>query len=511
MADQTQGFVPGVGTQDQSSADGFVPTKSDTGHPLYPASTAQAQKTGYGDVMLGNAPATDLPLAKPGQWDDILAPTERGAANVIGGTTQAIKGVYNLVRHPVDTAKGVAKFPGMAGQVPQAIKDISAAPDPVQKYAEVAENTAGQGAGQAITALGMAAAPKAVPPLIRAGATALERTTPSLLAKGAGAGIGAGVGTIKLPVGGTIGGGYIGERIGGALAKLFLDNPDKPIANLPKARVLGSENLITPEQAGQIMPKGQPLTPSDIEGMGLERLKVVQPGGKTLDIAEHINSPKAQAEGILRDISQVEKSTIPPPRMAAGQSPLTETPARMGEAPATRSMGSFIRDTRNNPGSKFSAGQVRIIDEPAPTKVSPEESGRLAEQEIAKLKSRSTETAKPGRENVEQAEREHAEGAKIKETKDIPESTHRQVIHALSDPKNAVEFYKKPQGLEALTRLKGLGHDELQFTLRDKFGIDTTGQSLSRSGEANVLKTKAIELLLDQHSPAEILKKLGEK
>lgn len=168
--DKQQGFVAGSGEAQQAPVKGFVPGAGDVGHPEHAA--AAAKKTSYTDVMLGNAPATDLPLSKPDQWDDVLAPTERGLANVVGGTVGAVKGTYNMFRHPIDTAKGIAAIP--AGAKAAYGPGGALWTNTAQGNIEAAENTAGQGAGQALVALGTMAAPRAVPPAIRLGARAIE-------------------------------------------------------------------------------------------------------------------------------------------------------------------------------------------------------------------------------------------------------------------------------------------------------------------------------------------------
>lgn len=134
---------------------------------------------------------------QPSTWDVLTQPTEKtdkeylgytGPAGVAGatikgmndvarGTGDAITGMWNMVRHPIDTAKGVAALPAQAAQVPGAVRDINASPDPLGQYAQAAQDTASQGAGQALTALGTAGIAKAIPEIkgaipsrVRAGA-----------------------------------------------------------------------------------------------------------------------------------------------------------------------------------------------------------------------------------------------------------------------------------------------------------------------------------------------------
>ena len=83
--------------------------------------------------------------------------------SVARGVRDAAVGAYNVVRHPIDTAQSIAQVPSQIAQVPAAIHDINQSADPVGTYAKVAQDTAGQGAGQAILAAGTAGAAKAVP------------------------------------------------------------------------------------------------------------------------------------------------------------------------------------------------------------------------------------------------------------------------------------------------------------------------------------------------------------
>jgi len=62
-----------------------------------------------------------------------------------------------VVSHPIEAAKGTVKsvgqIPGAVSQVPGAVRDINQSADPTGTYAKVAQETAGQGAAQAVTAL----------------------------------------------------------------------------------------------------------------------------------------------------------------------------------------------------------------------------------------------------------------------------------------------------------------------------------------------------------------------
>lgn len=131
---------------------------------------------------------------QPSTWQVLTQPTAktdaeyggyRGAAGVAGatikglddvarGTQGALEGLYNTVRHPIETIKGMAALPAQAAQVPGVIRDINALPDPTGTYLNAAQDTASQGAGQALIAIGASALPKIVPPAIRLGARSAE-------------------------------------------------------------------------------------------------------------------------------------------------------------------------------------------------------------------------------------------------------------------------------------------------------------------------------------------------
>lgn len=101
--------------------------------------------------------------------------TLSGVGSVARGTVDAVKGLAGMLKPPSqeEVMESIKTFPEgfpitilarrmmqpaedvakMAPQVPGAIHDINASPDPLGTYARAAQDTAGQGAGQAITAL----------------------------------------------------------------------------------------------------------------------------------------------------------------------------------------------------------------------------------------------------------------------------------------------------------------------------------------------------------------------
>lgn len=79
--------------------------------------------------------------------------TLSGLQSVGRGVRGAGEGILNTILHPIDTAKSMAELPSQAAQVPAAIHDINQSEDPTGTYAKIGQETAGQGAGQALTAL----------------------------------------------------------------------------------------------------------------------------------------------------------------------------------------------------------------------------------------------------------------------------------------------------------------------------------------------------------------------
>jgi hypothetical protein len=116
---------------------------------------------------------------QPSVWQVLTQPTEktdaefmgyRGAAGVAGatikglddvarGTQGAIKGIWSDLSSghvPIihSAREAIADTIRSLPQIPGAVQDINASPDPLTHYADAAQDTASQGAGQALTALG---------------------------------------------------------------------------------------------------------------------------------------------------------------------------------------------------------------------------------------------------------------------------------------------------------------------------------------------------------------------
>jgi hypothetical protein len=135
-------------------------------------------------------PVEENPKEQPGFLDKEIPLTSYGNATLSGvqsigrgirGAAKAVGETFNPVRQPGENlltqtpiariGRGIASLGKQATQVPAAINDINQSPDPFGAYAKVAQETAGQGVGQAGVALateglarGVGAATKAAAP-----------------------------------------------------------------------------------------------------------------------------------------------------------------------------------------------------------------------------------------------------------------------------------------------------------------------------------------------------------
>ncbi len=150
--------------------------------------------------------------------------TLSGVQSIARGTRDAVSGIYTTIRHPIDTAKGLMALPGQVSQVPAAIHDINQSVDPVGTYAKVAQETAGQGAPQALLAAGMASAPVAarvVAPYVKPLARTALRTASDIVDPDV-----TGIASPRLAH---------AQRLAGRIADKLEPKPVYPGASLPEA------------------------------------------------------------------------------------------------------------------------------------------------------------------------------------------------------------------------------------------------------------------------------------
>lgn len=149
-----------------------APQQGQSGNPFDSLPDVASKQPGFLD--------RDIPLTD--HWNATLS----GIQSIGRGVRDAATGAYQMVRHPIDTtvatAKGVANLPNQVSQVPATIRDINQSPDPTGTYAKVAQDTAGQGAGQALLALGTEGLVKGAPAAVNA-----AKSAPGALGDAAGA------------------------------------------------------------------------------------------------------------------------------------------------------------------------------------------------------------------------------------------------------------------------------------------------------------------------------------
>ncbi len=291
----------------------------------------------------GAVSSTAPPSAKqPSTWDVLTQPTDKtdkeylgytGPAGVAGatihglndvarGTVSAVKGAVNtfdprvqpgentLTANPlVRILRGLYGVAKQVPQIPAAVRDINQSVDPTGRYLDAAQDTASQGAGQALTAIGTEALPKAVagageivkrtvPPLVRGvarGTNALLEKAPGYVGGAAGAAVGH---ATHIPYGGTVG-GILGAGLGKEL--------------LPRLRVPGEEfGLPKPTYPGAPLPASPPTgefvdTPTEAQPPTAPS-QVVEP--KLLPATASGVSRRMPGEIAPEDVSAPDASTL---------------------------------------------------------------------------------------------------------------------------------------------------------------------------------------------------------
>ena len=151
-------------TIDFSKYEKAAPGKIDFSKYEKPAAATTEKKEEPG--VIDRALDKEIPLSGP--WYN---PTLSGLQSIGRGVRGAVEGGYQTLRHPIDTATGMARsigeIPSTLKEIPGAIRDINASPDPLGHYAKAAQETAGQGAGQALVALGTEGLIKGAPAIAR--------------------------------------------------------------------------------------------------------------------------------------------------------------------------------------------------------------------------------------------------------------------------------------------------------------------------------------------------------
>lgn len=147
-----------------------------------------APSAGLSDIVAGRE---DIPLTS------FANASAQGAANIVRGAREAVGGVASLFAPPegaaenvaaaipgglpvLRTAKGVGELASQALQVPGAVSDIAQSADPLGSAARVAQNTAGEGAGQALVAMATEGVAKGAAKGTKAGVKFVKDANPHL-------------------------------------------------------------------------------------------------------------------------------------------------------------------------------------------------------------------------------------------------------------------------------------------------------------------------------------------
>ena len=218
-----------------------------------PAGMAAATIHGLNDVGRG------FQGALKGTWDTLTAPPQDDTEKAVGELSPAALPLFRTLRSLGHTAADATQIAG-------AIHDINASPDPLGHYAQAAQDTFAQGAGQALTALAGEGAAKTAPAVADTLASPTKMTAPLRAvapavnaalkrvpgAVGTAAGYAAGRAT-GLPEAGVLGGG-----LGYALTK------DIPMPRIPEniglpSRVEGGPATLPPEAADATPPASDVL------------------------------------------------------------------------------------------------------------------------------------------------------------------------------------------------------------------------------------------------------------
>jgi hypothetical protein len=210
------------------------------------ATESGLQSIGRGtrDAVIGTLQMLD-PRPKNQEEEAIVAADQKNRAALP---------VYRILRSLGHTA-------GDATQLAGAFHDINQSADPVGTYAKVAQETAGQGAGQALTALATEGAIKGAPAVASGVGKAAKATagvirdvaTPENIATAAGGAVGGAIGhAVGSPFEGGTAGAVVGRAVGKAVAKRLTGAAEEAAPELDAT----AENK---PYAGEPAPKPQPV------------------------------------------------------------------------------------------------------------------------------------------------------------------------------------------------------------------------------------------------------------
>jgi hypothetical protein len=323
-----------------------------TNHWWATASGLQSVGRGLRDAITGTAQVLD-PRPKSDEEKALVDSDPRA---------RAILPVYRILRSVGHTAQDATQIAG-------AMHDINQSPDPVGTYAKVAQETAGQGAGQAALALATEGAVKGAPALAEAAKTAGASET---AAKVAASGKVIGASAEELPV--------VGSTIKAA----------KKLGQLRE--IWGEPKPATPKPVPELDATGE----NKPFAGGVDEPKPA----KVLD-ATGENKPFAGGMDEAPAAKTPPKSAAPAEQSAAPTEEIPVVPRTARAAPAPRTI---VRDPQTG-APEFSdvvaAKQQAATPAPVETKVAPAETPAPADELLDRLgkiadRIRRQETAAPG-------------------------------------------------------------------------------------------------------------------
>jgi len=174
-ADPYAEFGPPVKVPAASKADPYAEFGPPVAAPKTVASTTPApSQPSLGQVLTQPTDKTDKEYLGYTGPAGVAGATIHGLNNVANGTVNAARSMWDMITKPPQntTEKGASLLGGPIGliaartisplvdvakqvpEIPGAIRDINASPDPLAHYADAAQDTAAQGAGQALVGAG---------------------------------------------------------------------------------------------------------------------------------------------------------------------------------------------------------------------------------------------------------------------------------------------------------------------------------------------------------------------
>jgi hypothetical protein len=285
--------------------------------------------------------------------DSTLHATESGLQSIGRGLRDAAKGSYQTIIKPPETPteekigllgpvalplyrmlRGAGHTASDATQIVGAVHDINASADPTGTYLKAAQETAGQGAGQALLALGTEGAARVLPKI------------PEALETPAGQGVAAGVKAAakKLPAAAVKRIPYVGPvatDVAEAARSAY------KAAQAEDAGVMHSEPSATPEQLNPALVSPARTLPGQVGRevvrppaapvkLGPQRQLALPPAEVIADDVEGVPSQQTSTAGEVHDVESPEPSATPTARAAAPSATSAEAAAPPAAAkPAT--------------------------------------------------------------------------------------------------------------------------------------------------------------------------------